>query len=56
MVCPTATDKTVTQTLADRLPASSSSTSSSSTRRRRPPEVLTEPEAIALIKACSARA
>jgi site-specific recombinase XerD len=29
---------------------------SSSSRRRRPPEVLTEPEAIALIRACSTRA
>jgi site-specific recombinase XerD len=36
--------------------ASSSSTSSSSRPRRRPPEVLTEPEAIALLCACSQRA
>lgn len=35
---------------------SSSSTSSSLRSRRRPPEVLTEPEAIALLKACSSRA
>jgi site-specific recombinase XerD len=32
------------------------STSSSSRPRRRPPEVLTEPEAIALIRACSSKA
>jgi len=36
--------------------ARSTSTSTSSRSRRRPPEVLTEPEAIALIKACSTRA
>ena len=40
--------------LAERPPTPSSS--STSRPRRRPPEVLTEPEAIALIKACSARA
>jgi integrase/recombinase XerD len=34
----------------------SPSTSSSSRPRRRPPEVLTEPEAVALIRACSPRA
>jgi len=37
-------------------PRSTSTRTSSSTSRRRPPEVLTETEAIALIKACSARA
>jgi site-specific recombinase XerD len=44
--------------IAEAAPASSASTSSSSRprRRRRPPEVLTEPEAIALIRACSSRA
>ena len=33
-----------------------SASASSETSRRRPPEVLTEAEAIALIKACSTRA
>ncbi|MDQ6819596.1 MAG: tyrosine-type recombinase/integrase [Actinomycetota bacterium] len=42
--------------VAEASPASSSSTSSTSRSRRRPPEVLTEPEAIALLKACSQRA
>ncbi len=42
--------------VTDRPPARSTSTSSSSRSRRRPPEVLTEPEAIALIRACSTRA
>ncbi len=37
-------------------PRSTSTRTSSSGSRRRPPEVLTETEAIALIKACSARA
>ncbi len=41
---------------ADGGPEQSPATSSSSRPRRRPPEVLTEPEAIALIKACSQRA
>jgi site-specific recombinase XerD len=36
--------------------ATGSSSASSSTSRRRPPEVLTEAEAVALIKACSVRA
>jgi len=36
--------------------STSTSTSSSSTSRRRPPEVLSEAEAIALMKACSTRA
>ncbi len=54
-------DKNVTQSrmaAAEPLPAASSSTSASASLRprRRPPEVLTEPEAIALIKACSTRA
>jgi len=42
-------------TIIEQPPAGSSS-SSSARPRRRPPEVLTEPEAIALIKACSSRA
>jgi integrase len=42
--------------VTERSSASSSSTSSSSRPRRRPPEVLTEPEAIALLRACSSRA
>ncbi len=42
--------------VAEASPASSSSTSSTSRSRRRPPEVLTEPEAIALLRACSQRA
>jgi len=42
-------------TIIDRPPAGPSS-SSSARPCRRPPEVLTEPEAIALIKACSSRA
>jgi site-specific recombinase XerD len=37
-------------------PRSTSTASSSSRPRRRPPEVLSEPEAIALIRACSPRA
>jgi len=36
--------------------STNTSTSSSSTSRRRPPEVLSEAEAIALLKACSSRA
>jgi len=36
--------------------AGRSSPLSSATPRRRPPEVLTEAEAVALIRACSARA
>jgi len=43
-------------TIIEDPPASSSSPSSSARARRRPPEVLTEPEAIALMKACSSRA
>jgi site-specific recombinase XerD len=42
--------------VAERPSAGSSSASSSSRPRRRPPEVLSEPEAVALIKACSQRA
>ncbi len=42
-------------TIIEQPPAGSSS-SSSARPRRRPPEVLTEPEAIALIRACSSRA
>ncbi len=37
-------------------PRSSSTSTSASTSRRRPPEVLSEAEAIALLKACSSRA
>ncbi|MGI8713388.1 MAG: tyrosine-type recombinase/integrase, partial [Solirubrobacteraceae bacterium] len=37
-------------------PRSSSARASASTSRRRPPEVLSEAEAIALLKACSSRA
>jgi len=51
--------KNVTQAatgaIIERAPAGLSSISSSRSRRR-PPEVLTEPEAIALIRACSSRA
>jgi integrase len=42
--------------VAEAPPAGRSSTSSASRPRRRPPEVLSEPEAIALIRACSSRA
>ena len=60
-------DKNVTKPMAVAERSQASSSSTSSTRRprrrskaprvrRRPPEVLTEAEAIALIKACSARA
>jgi len=41
--------------VAERASASSSS-STSSRRRRRPPEVLSEPEVVTLIRACSSRA
>jgi len=42
--------------VAKRAPASSTSTSSPSRPRRRPPEVLTELEVVALIRACSSQA
>ena len=55
----TVVDKNVTQAadaVAETPSASSLSTSSSQRPCRRPPEVLSEPEAIALIRACSQRA